>query len=291
MLAPLSGAIMLVFLIACANVSGLLLARGFERQQEYAMRSALGAPRWRLIRQVLAESLMLAVASAVAGAALAWAIIETLEAIAGHAIPRLDAVGIGMPLVSFAITATVVAALASGVLPALRTSPSRQVPLSGARGSVGRAERRWLGAVATVQVVLTVALLAGAALLVRSARNLDEVRPGFETDRVLAMTVTAMPPNPWMDFHRRAVGAQRRQVMALVVGEVMRMTAAGLGPGVAAALGLGRALQGFVYGVRPADPLALMMVATTFTAVALAAAVVPARRAGRVDPMAGLREP
>jgi putative ABC transport system permease protein len=434
-------------------------------------------------------------------------------------------VRVGVPLAAFGLLAAVVAGAVSGILPALRTSSGRQAPLT-ARGTTGRVERRWLGAVATMQIVLTIALLAGAALLVRTARNLDDVQPGFETERILAMTVTAVQPNQWRAFHtqalervsalpgvsaaafawgvpltgnkwpaevdipgrpgstrladqvslplravtpayfdvfgiplvegrtfrdsddtdaprvaivnetlakqhfadggaigrrmqytgrpdqaveivgvvadtrtealsapaeaevylplwqgpafskhlvvrataeplslatsvrdalrgvdptaavehvttmddirrqslaprrfamqllagfaiaatllaatglygvlslsvgartreiavRRAVGAQGHHIVWLVLAEVLGMMAVGLALGVVAALGLGYLLEGLLYGVRPADPAALLAVALLFTSVAIVAALVPMRRAGRLDPMAGLRE-
>ncbi|MGE3889149.1 MAG: ABC transporter permease [Vicinamibacterales bacterium] len=205
LIVPLFGSVMLVFFIACANVSGLLLARAFERQQEYTLRSALGAERWRLIRLVLAESLVLALVSAIAGGLLAAGIVRGLDAIAGRAVPRLDAVSVGLPVVAFGLIAAVMAAVVSGILPALRTSSVRQLPLMGSRGTASRADRRWLGAVAVLQIVLTIALLGGAALLVRSAGYLDGVHPGYRTERILAMTVTAVQPNQWRAFHTQAL--------------------------------------------------------------------------------------
>jgi putative ABC transport system permease protein len=206
LLVPLFGSVALVFLIGCANVAGLLLARGLQRQQEYAMRSALGAGQWRLFRQMLTESLVLALVSAVVGAALAITIVTGLKAMGGQAVPRADAVAIGWPVFAFASLAAVAAAAIAGLLPALRASrPTWFKGLSGARASVGRGERRLLGGVATLQIVLTIALLGGAALLVRTARNLENVRPGYDTERILALTVTAMQRATWKDFHTRAL--------------------------------------------------------------------------------------
>jgi putative ABC transport system permease protein len=206
LLLPLFGSVALVFFIACGNVAGLLLARGLQRQQEYAMRSALGAGRWRLFRQVLTESVALAFVSAVVGAVLAAGMVTLLKAIGGDAVPRSDAVAVGWPVFVFGFLAALVAAVLAGLLPAARASlPDRFQGLEGARSSAGRAERRLLGAVATLQIVLTVALLAGAALLVRTAYNLAKVRPGYETENILAMTVTSVRPDAWKDFHTRAL--------------------------------------------------------------------------------------
>ena len=195
LLVPLFGAVGLLFLIACANVSGLLLARGLQRQQEYATRAAIGAGRGRLFRLVLIEAVTIALTAAILGAGLAYGIIAVLKTIGGRAVPRADAVSIGWPVLLFGALAALAAGLAAGLVPALRASwGDRFTLLKGSRTTVGRVERRLLATVATIQVVLTVALLAGAALLLRTAQNLDRVRPGYDTERILAMTVTSVGP-------------------------------------------------------------------------------------------------
>ncbi|HWJ56843.1 MAG TPA: FtsX-like permease family protein, partial [Vicinamibacterales bacterium] len=195
LLVPLFGAVGLLFLIACANVSGLLLARGLQRQQEYATRAAMGAGRGRIFRLVLIEAVTVAMTAALLGAGLAYAIVAGLRAIGGRAVPRADAVGVGWPVLLFGALAALAAGVAAGLLPALRASwRDRFSLLKGSRTTVGRVERRLLATVATIQVVLTVALLAGAALLLRTAQNLDRVRPGYDTERILAMTVTSVGP-------------------------------------------------------------------------------------------------
>ena len=191
LLVPLFGAVGLLFLIACANVSGLLVARGLQRQQEYATRAAIGAGRARLFRLVLIEAVAIALTAAVLGAGLAYAIVAVLKSIGGHAVPRADAVTVGWPVLLFGVLAALVAGIVAGVLPAVRASwGDRFTLLKGSRTTAGRAERRLLAGVAAVQVVLTVSLLAGAALLLRTARNLDRVHPGYETEHILAATVT-----------------------------------------------------------------------------------------------------
>ena len=170
------------------------------------MRSALGAGRGRLFRQALTESVVLALAGAALGAALAAGIVTLLKAISGDAVPRADAVHVGWPVFAFGFVAALVAAGIAGMLPAIRVSfPNRLQGLKGTRTSASRAERRLLGAVATLQIVLTVALLAGAALLIRTARNLDRLQPGYETGSVLAMTVTAMDRQKSTEFHKLAL--------------------------------------------------------------------------------------
>ena len=202
LLVPLFGSVALVFFIACANVAGLLVTRGIQRHSEFAMRSALGAARWRLFRQTLTESLVLALAGAVLGAALAVGIIALLKTIAGQAVPRADAVHVGWPVFVFGLLAAFIAAAVAGLLPAARASLPGAGSLKGARTTAGRQERRLLAAVATLQIVLTVALLSGAALLVRTARNLARMQPGYETENILAMTVTTMEREKSAAFHR-----------------------------------------------------------------------------------------
>jgi putative ABC transport system permease protein len=170
------------------------------------MRSALGAGRWRLFRQALTESLVLALTGAALGAGLAIGIVTLLKAIAGQAVPRADAVHIGWPVFAFGFLAALVAAGVAGVLPAARGSlPDRFQGLKGTRTTASRPERRLLGAVATLQIVLTVALLAGAALLIRTARNLDRMQPGYDTENILATTVTTMERQKSNEFHRLAL--------------------------------------------------------------------------------------
>lgn len=206
LLMPLFASVALVFLIACGNVTGLLLARGLQRQPEYAMRSALGANRWRLFRQVLTETVTLAIVGAVVGGVLSSAMVRLFKAIGGDAVPRADAVTVGWPVFAFGLLAALIAAVFAGLLPAARASSSDNFRgLDGARTSAGRAERRLLAGVAGLQIVLTVGLLAGAALLIRTEQNLARIRPGYDTENVLTMTVTAMQSDKWKDFHTRAL--------------------------------------------------------------------------------------
>lgn len=206
LLVPLVGAVALVFLIAAANVSGLLLARGLLRQPEFLVRSALGAARWRLFAQVVTEAVVLAVAGALFGSALAAVLIAVLRLVGGEAIPRIELVSVGWPVVAFGLAASLVAAVMASLLPALRASRSAQLqPGQNGRSTIGRAERRLIGAVATLQIVLTVALLSAAGLLVRSLVNLRQVQPGYDTEHVLAMTVTAVQRDSWMSFHTQAL--------------------------------------------------------------------------------------
>ena len=206
-LLPLLGAAVLVLLIACGNAAALLLVRGLQRQQEYGIRSAMGAGRGALFRQVSVESLLLALVGGAFGVGLAVGIVQLFRLIGSHAIPRLDAVTIGWPVLACGLASAVVAALAAGLFPALRASqldPVHALKEAGPRSSAGRGERRWLSGVTMMQTALTVALLVGAALLMRTMYNLSQVATGYDTGRVLTMSVTSVRGD-WSDFHLRAL--------------------------------------------------------------------------------------
>src|SRR5215510_10034154 len=117
---PLLGAALLVFLIACGNAAALLLVRGLQRQQEYAVRSALGIGRLALLRQVSTESLLLALMGGAFGVGLAFGVVKLFKLIAGHAIPRLDGVTAGWAVLAWGLGAAILSAVFAGVFPALR---------------------------------------------------------------------------------------------------------------------------------------------------------------------------
>jgi putative ABC transport system permease protein len=209
LLLPLLGAVALVFLIACGNVAGLMLARGLQRQREYAVRCALGAQRGQLFRQVLVESLMLAFLGGALGVVLAVAIVKVLKAIGGFAIPRLDSVTVGGPVLVCCFISAIVAAVLAALLPALHASrldPAQAAKGSGPTGSASRNERRFLHGVAMLQTALTLALLVGAGLLIRTVNNLARVQPGFDTQNILTMSVmTDFSQKTQDNFHERAL--------------------------------------------------------------------------------------
>jgi putative ABC transport system permease protein len=206
-LLPLLGAAALVLLIACGNVAALLLVRGLQRQQEYAVRSALGIGRVALFRQVSIEGLLLALLGGSLGVGLAFAAVAVFKSIGGHAIPRLDAVTTGWPVLACGLGSAVLAAVLAGLFPALRASrldPVSVLKSAGPKGSAGHGERRLLRAVTMVQTALTLALLVGAGLLIRTMINVANVQSGYSVERILTMSVTAVEGD-WVAFHRRAL--------------------------------------------------------------------------------------
>ena len=208
-LIPLLGAAAFVLLIACGNAAALLLVRGLQRQQEYAVRSALGAGRMALFRQVSTESLLLALFAGALGVGLALGIVKLFKVIGGHAIPRLDAVTTGWPALACGLGAAILAAVLAGLFPALRASrldPINVLKSAGPRSSAGRGERRLLRGVTMVQTALTLALLVGAGLLIRTMINLSKVPSGYNTGHILTMSVTEVQGfDKWSDFHHRAL--------------------------------------------------------------------------------------
>jgi putative ABC transport system permease protein len=206
-LLPLLGAAGLVLLIACGNVAALLLVRGLQRQQEYAVRSALGVNRLALFRQVSTESLLLAFVGGVLGVGLGVSVVKLFKLIGGHAIPRLDAVTTGWPVLVCGVGAAILASGLAGLIPALRAcrlDPIAVLKSAGPKSSAGRGERRLLRSVTIVQTALTLSLLVGAGLLIRTMINVSQVQSGYRTGHILTMTVTAVQGDR-DSFHRRAL--------------------------------------------------------------------------------------
>src|SRR5580658_117896 len=204
---PLLGAAALVLLIGCGNAAALLLVRGLQRQQEYAVRSAMGMGRIALLRQVTTESLLLALLGGGFGVGLAFGVVKLFKLIAGHAIPRLDGVTAGWAVLAWGFGAAAVAALFAGVFPALRAfrlDPMEVLKNAGPKGTAGLGERRLLRGVTMSQTALTLALLVGAGLLIRTMINIAKVPSGYNTSRILTMSVTAVEGD-WSNFHQLAL--------------------------------------------------------------------------------------
>lgn len=187
----LFGAAGLVLLVACSNLASAFLARGLERQREMAVRVSLGAGPGRLLGQLFAESLLVALAGAAVGLAVARGALELVVAGAGEALPRADAIGLHGPVLAFTLVVSVVTALLFGVLPGLqlvRRSPSEPLHAGGG-GTADRSRRRAWRALVAAEVALAVVLLAGSGLLLKSLWRTLQEDPGFDPDRVVAASV------------------------------------------------------------------------------------------------------
>jgi putative ABC transport system permease protein len=183
----LLAAVLAVLLIACANVANLLLARAAGRKHELAVRAALGAPRARLVRQALTESLLLAAAGGAAGCALAVLLLRGFVAIAPEGIPRLHEAAVDIRVLLFTLAISLAAGLLFGLAPALQNP--RAETLAGWR-TVGTRSHLFRQALVAAQIAISVVLLAGAGLLLRSLWNLENQPLGMRLDGVMTATVT-----------------------------------------------------------------------------------------------------
>jgi putative ABC transport system permease protein len=212
-LVVLQAAVLLVLLIACINVANLLLARGAARQRELAIRLAVGASRWRIVWHGLTESCVLAFIGAAVGVGLATVTIRLLSAYAATVVPRAEEASIDWVVLSFALGCALVSAAAFGLLSSLHAGREQGHALHDtSRGSTGGRGRQRIRASLTVaEVSLSVALLIGAGLLVRSLVTLQRVDAGFAVDavmtgRVMLASATAFDtPEKRGDFWRRVV--------------------------------------------------------------------------------------
>ena len=190
-LLALMGAVIFVLLIACANVANLLLVRASWRERELALRSALGGSWWRLVRQMLAESMVLAVAGATLGVGLAQLGIKLLVRLQPPNLPRLDTVGMDPMVLGFTAVATVIAALLFGLVPALRASrpDAMDVLRAGSRSLARASGRRLRNAVVMAEVALSFVLLVGSGLMIRSFLALQRTDPGYDPNGLLTFQV------------------------------------------------------------------------------------------------------
>lgn len=215
----LFGAVGIVLLIACANVANLLLARATTREHELTVRATLGAGRQRLVRQLLAEHLLLAFIGAAGGWGLAWALIRSVPALGPVNVPRLSEVGLDGRIAGFAATLAVVTGVAFGIWPA------RQAGRVGLVGTLAKSARTVVGgtirayarrAFVTAEVALSLVLLVGAALLMVSLYRVQQIDPGFVPEHLFTARLNlprAQYPSP--ERVRRAVDQIAEAVAAL----------------------------------------------------------------------------
>ncbi|HEY7337044.1 MAG TPA: ABC transporter permease [Bryobacteraceae bacterium] len=201
----LLAAVGLVLLIACANVANLLLMRSATRSREIAVRVALGAGKRRLMQQLLSESLALSLIACGLGLAIAYGGVKALLAIASRQaqLPRIDSIHVDGSVILFAFALSVVTAAVFGLVPALqvgRLGPQEALQQGAIRTA---AKSFWRQSLVIAEIALSMILLVGAGLMLRSFHRLVSVNPGFETQRILTMDVFA-PPGKYLDATKRA---------------------------------------------------------------------------------------
>ena len=210
------GAALLVLLIACVNVTNLLLGRGVRRRGEFALRTALGAGQGRLVRQVLTESLLLALLGGTAGVAVASLGVRALVALSPPGLPRLGSVSVHGSVLLFALGLVIATALGFGLFPALQASaadPQGELSLATLRSTGGPHRAR--GALVVVETALAVVLLVSSGLLLRSLTRLFAVQPGFAGSQLLTLQVQTSGPRyaqnaATLAFFARALDAVRQ---------------------------------------------------------------------------------
>jgi predicted permease len=217
----------LLLLLACVNVANLLLARGAARAREMAVRAALGAGWGRLVRQLITESMVLAVAGTIVGVAVGALGLRALLAIGASKLPRLDAVPFDGRVLLFSLAILVIVGAIIGLAPAVRLLRSDMRTLmndSSRSASAGRGTARWLMAMTVAEVALAIMLVTGAGWLVRGFANLRNTDAGFVADKRIIFDASFLPPK----FQTPAAVSQAQLDMVQAIRGVSGVTDAGL---------------------------------------------------------------
>jgi hypothetical protein len=275
----LLGSVGLVLLIACANVATLLLARTTNRGKELAVRTAIGAGRGRLVRQLLTESLVLALAGGAVGVVLAaWVVAFGRARLPGQfdSLPGMSAIGVDARVLLAALATATVTGMIFGALPAVL---GRGVACAGlneeSRGATGGVAGRRIRSVLIVsELALSVVLVVGALLLIVSFRNLTRVSPGVPAQALVSSRV-CLPAGRYGKFP---------QSVAFFDALLMRLPL-----GLAGARAFTGVLASMLFSVRASAPWVYASVGLGLGTIALLAIAVPVGRATRIDPVAALR--
>jgi putative ABC transport system permease protein len=225
-LVTILAAVLFVLLIACANVANLLLARATGRRREIAIRTALGASRWRIVSQLLLEGFLLSLLGAAGGLFIAWWGIDLLRVFGPQDVPRIGEIAINAPVWTFTFGVAVLSTLLFALIPALQvTRPNVSESLQeGSRGAVGPESHRLRSLLVISQVALSLLLLAGAGLLIKSFANLRAIKPGFDPSNAVTLHLV-MPKVKYPDPE------QHRQFFEQILPKLAAI------PGVEAAAG------------------------------------------------------
>jgi putative ABC transport system permease protein len=209
-LLALLGAVGFVLLIACANVANLLLARSAARQKEIAIRAAMGASRTRVLRQMLTESILLSAIGGIAGLVLSIWLTDLLMSMLPEGAPRLEQIGIDYRVLAFALGVSALTGILSGIVPALQASKLDLTSAlkEGGRGGEGHRRTSARSLLLIGEVALSLMLLVGAGLLIKSFLRLQEIRPGFNSHNVLIANLSLQGPKykddqQWVEFFRQ----------------------------------------------------------------------------------------
>lgn len=236
----LLGAVALVLLIACGNIANLLLARATSRNKEIAVRVALGAGRWRMVRQLLTESVLLALVGAAFGLLLARLSMTPLLDLAAQTIPPVGSIGLDGRVLAFTLIVALLAGILFGLAPALQMAKVdiRPALSDASRGTTGGASRHRVRNILVVtEVALAIVLLIGAGLLMRSFSRLQDVQPGFEPSRLLVADLPLSPkayaqPAQRMEFFDELVQRARALPGVQSAGGAMVLPVTGNGSAI-----------------------------------------------------------
>jgi predicted permease len=228
LLLVLLGAVGMVLLIACANAANLLLARASTRQREISVRLALGAPRSRVVRQLLTESLLISFVGGAVGLALAWVGVKALVSLLPASFPRAHDIHVSAPVFAFTFAVSVITGILFGLAPALqasRTDPNHGLHRGGRATTGSGHQTRLRNALVVSEVALACVLLIGAGLMLRSLLNIVHLDPGFEQDHVLTATLSL----PHAEYKTQEDSAKFVAQLVASLGSLPGVQSAGLG--------------------------------------------------------------
>jgi predicted permease len=228
LLLVLLGSVGIVLLIACANIANLLMARASTRQREFAVRLAMGAPRLRVVRQLLTESLVISIIGGALGLALAFGGVRILVGLLPADFPRAQDIHISWPVLAFTLLVSLITGILFGLAPALqasRTDPKQGLQKAGRTSTAGRHQGRLRNALVAAEVSLASVLLIGAGLMLRTFLNLVHLDPGFRQDHLLTASLSL----PQAQYKTDAKTAQFYDRLATNLNQLPGVESAGAG--------------------------------------------------------------